>query len=158
MTKFKANCCLELERIFYSISLNEKLVSNMTRFLFQSVICSVIIACTLWTLKALKTFAWSVVLVGSPLGRKKGWSLEGLFFAILRRQLSIFVFWTFAFHLWILALLSLTYKRGRINNFLEFALKWIFFTVLITFSACVEGVPLEIRLGDERDGNKVTLT
>lgn len=29
--------------------------------------------------------------------RKQGWSLEGLLFAILQRQLSIF-FWIFAFH------------------------------------------------------------
>ena len=36
---------------------------------------------------------------------------------------------------------------------LEFALKWI-----LTFSACVDGAPLEIRLGDEHHGNKVTLT
>ena len=59
----------------------------------------------------------------------------------------------FLFHLWILTLLFLSYKTGRINKFLEFALKWI-----LTFSACLEGVPLEIRLGDEHHGNKVTLT
>lgn len=40
MTKFKANGFLELERFFYKISLNEKLVSNMNK-LIQNVIFSV---------------------------------------------------------------------------------------------------------------------
>lgn len=83
----RLNCCLELERIFYSISLNEKLVSNMNKFLFQSVIWPVIIACT-WTLKALKTFAWSVGLWSAlKKARVKCWTP---FFAIFQRQLRIF--------------------------------------------------------------------
>lgn len=91
----RLNCCLELERIFYSISLNEKLVSNMNKFLFQNVICSVIIACTIWTLKSLKerVKSWRPFICYSST------ATEHFFF---ERLLSI---------LWILTLLSLTYKQ-----------------------------------------------
>lgn len=79
----RLNCCLELERIFYSVSLNEKLVSNMNKFLFQNGICSVIIACTIWTLKSLK--------------ESKGEVLKAFYLLFFNRNWAFF-FWTFAFH------------------------------------------------------------
>ena len=92
----RLNCCLELERIFYSISLNEKLVSNMNKFLFQNVICSVIIACTIWTLKSLKESKGEVLKAFYLLFFNGNWAF------FFERLLSI---------LWILTLLSLTYKQ-----------------------------------------------
>lgn len=82
----RLNCCLELERIFYSVSLNEKLVSNMNKFLFAQY--------EPWKVwKKARVKSWRPFICYSST------ATEHFFF---ERLLSI---------LWILTLLSLTYKQ-----------------------------------------------